>query len=66
MSITEIDRLLTDARREAEHDLSDYEWRLIRALRDAINETETDDVQTGEDHEPARTTTPSKDAGCAP
>jgi hypothetical protein len=46
MSITEIDRLLADARREAEHDLSEYEWRLIRAFRDAIasEETETDGV----------------------
>jgi hypothetical protein len=46
MSIAEIDRLLADIRREAEHDLSDYEWRLAAALRDAIapEETGTDGV----------------------
>jgi hypothetical protein len=46
MSITEIDRLLADARRETEHDLSDYEWRLIEAFKDAIasEETGTDGV----------------------
>ena len=46
MSITEIDRLLADARREAEHDLSEYEWRLIKAFKDAIasEETGTDGV----------------------
>jgi hypothetical protein len=36
MSITEIDRLVTDVHREAEHDLSEYEWRLVRAFKDAI------------------------------
>jgi hypothetical protein len=41
MSITEIDRLLADARREAEHDLSEYEWRLIKAFKDAIASEET-------------------------
>jgi hypothetical protein len=42
MSITEVDRLLADARREAEQDLSDYEWRLAAAFRDAIASEETD------------------------
>jgi hypothetical protein len=36
MSIGEIDRLLIDARREIERDLSDYEWRLVGAFKDAI------------------------------
>jgi hypothetical protein len=46
MSIMEIDRLLVDARREAEHDLSEYERRLIEAFKDAIasEETGTDGV----------------------
>ena len=46
MPITEVDRLLADARRDAEHDLSDYEWRLAAAFRDAIasDETGTDGV----------------------
>jgi hypothetical protein len=46
MSIIEIDRLLADARLEAEHDLSEYEWRLVRAFKDAIasDATETDGV----------------------
>jgi hypothetical protein len=36
MSITEIDLLLADTRRELEHDLNEYEWCLIRAFKDAI------------------------------
>ena len=46
MPIVEIDRLLVDMRREAEHDLSDYEWRLVRAFKNAIasDATETDGV----------------------
>jgi hypothetical protein len=36
MSITEIDLLLADAQREAEHDVNELEWRLVRAFKGAI------------------------------
>jgi hypothetical protein len=36
LSINEIDLLLADARREFEHDVADFEWRLVQAFKDAI------------------------------
>jgi hypothetical protein len=36
MTITEIDLLLADIRRDAEHDVGELEWRLIDAFKDAI------------------------------
>jgi hypothetical protein len=38
MSITEIDLILADARREFERDADEFEWRLVRVFRDAIGE----------------------------
>jgi hypothetical protein len=42
MPITEIDLLLADARREFEHDLSAFEWRLVQAFKDAIGFEDAD------------------------
>jgi hypothetical protein len=42
MSITEIDLLLADARREFVRDLDDFEWRLVHAFKDAIGFDEAD------------------------
>jgi hypothetical protein len=36
MSITEIDLLLADARREFEHDVDELGWRLVRSFKDEI------------------------------
>jgi hypothetical protein len=35
MSISEVDQVLADVRREVERDLSEYEWRFVRAFKDA-------------------------------
>jgi hypothetical protein len=40
MSIAEIDLLLADARHEFQHDLTEFEWRLVRAFRDAVGAEE--------------------------
>jgi hypothetical protein len=41
MTITEIDLLLADARREFELDPDELEWRLVKAFKDAIGHEET-------------------------
>jgi hypothetical protein len=44
MSITEIDLILADARREFEHDFAEFEWRLVRAFKQAIEFDESDGI----------------------
>jgi hypothetical protein len=36
ISIAELDLILADARRAFEHDVSEFEWKLVRAYKDAI------------------------------
>jgi hypothetical protein len=42
MSITAIDLILADARHEFEHDVKEFEWRLVGAFKDAIGFVETE------------------------
>jgi hypothetical protein len=44
LSISELDLLLADARREFERDIADFEWRLTQAFADAIAHDETGGV----------------------
>jgi hypothetical protein len=36
MSIIAVDLFLADARREFEHDIDEFEWRLVKAFKDEI------------------------------
>jgi hypothetical protein len=36
MTIGEIDLILADARREAQHDVDELEWKIVRAFKDAL------------------------------
>jgi hypothetical protein len=38
------DLAVADSRRELEHDIADFEWRLVRAFKDAIGFDGTDGV----------------------
>jgi hypothetical protein len=42
LPIAQLDLALADARREFEHDVSEFEWRLVRAFKDALGLTEED------------------------